>query len=93
MIYQGEERCGFYIGVLSTSPEFSHDRHRFGDVLAAVEAAPGLTPGVRSNLRGVVLRTARELSGAGLDAAVDVPRLNRWTLRATAARLGFRSRG
>ena len=45
----------------------------FGQVLTIVSGVEGLTPGVRQNLQGAVIRCAKLMSSAGLRAVVDVP--------------------
>jgi len=65
----------------------------FGEVLAIVSGIEGLTPGVRQNLQGAVIRCANLMSSASLRAAVDIPSIAKRLEKLSPARLGFKNRG
>ena len=63
----------------------------FQAVLAVIDGADTLTPGVKANLRHAVERTAHLVSPVGLTAPVDVPAISKVFARLSAARLGLKS--
>lgn len=63
----------------------------FAEVLRAVDAAEGLTDGVRSNLHSAVERCAILCSNAGLHATVSVQSIAKMLEKQTAAKLGWKS--
>ena len=63
----------------------------FAQVLQAVDAAEGLTDGVRSNLRSAAERCAILCSNAGLHAIVCVQSIAKMLEKQTAAKLGWES--
>src|ERR1700760_4288768 len=66
---------------------------QFGDVLKAVDEAPGLTHGVRQNLRAAVIRTAERMSPLGSHGPVDVPAIGKKLAGLAPAQLGFKTDG
>ncbi len=65
----------------------------FGHVLTIVSSVEGLTPGVRQNLEGAVIRCAKLMSSAGLRAVVNVPSIAKRLEKLSPARLGFKNKG
>ncbi len=66
----------------------------FDQVIAAVEAAGGLTNGVRTNIVSAIRRAASLMPGAaGTTAIVNIQALARRLDRVTPAKLGFRHKG
>lgn len=66
----------------------------FDAVIAAVEAADGLTDGVRSNIVGAVRRAASLMPGAaGTTGVVNIQALRRKLEKLTPAKLGFKHAG
>jgi integrase len=63
----------------------------FAAVLEAVQAAPGLTPTVRSNIASAIKRAASLVSNTGLAASVDIAKLRAVLEKLTPAKLGFTS--
>ncbi len=65
----------------------------FADVLRAVEAAPDLTDGVRSNMRAAVTRCSGLVGHQGLQAVVSVQLIAFKLEKLTPAKLGFTNAG
>jgi hypothetical protein len=65
--------------------------YTFAQVLKIVDDTDGLTPGVRQNLQGAVIRCAKLMSSAGLRAVVNVPSVAKRLEKLSPARLGFKN--
>ncbi|HYF38372.1 MAG TPA: hypothetical protein VD930_01705, partial [Gemmatimonadales bacterium] len=61
----------------------------FAELRDAVLAAPDLSKGTRQNLFRAIEIVAKQMSAAGLQGPVDIPKIQRRFEKITAAMLGF----
>jgi integrase len=80
------------INTAATHAAFAQPTCTFAQVLEIIEGIDGLTPGVRQNLRGAVIRCAKLMSSAGLRAVVDIPSIAKRLEKLSPARLGFKNK-
>jgi hypothetical protein len=84
------------IAVRPVAAHIAHDSAptgTFGMALRNLDHLPGLSQKVRENLRGAIRKCANSISPLGLEAAVDIPAVEEWIDRISAAQLGFAHHG
>ena len=77
----------------SANPAADQPSITYAEVMEAVNHAPGLTDGVRQNVRGAVTKCAGLMSKAGLTQLIDIPKIAQRLDRLSPKRMGFEHRG